>query len=152
MQAAKEAQNAKLKTQNTDVFELHNELSEKVSSLGLEKDFVMRWVNDGASGGERKKLEMAQAKTLKPRLAIFDEIDTGLDVDALKRVGEEISGLKKSGGSVILITHYQRILNYVRPDKVHIMVDGSIVQSGGAELAEKINESGYSYLKCPIQT
>ena len=152
MQAAREAQNAKRKAQNMDIFELHNELGEKVTSLGLDKDFVMRGLNDGASGGERKKLEMAQAKTLKPRLAIFDEIDTGLDVDALKKMGEEISELKKSGVSVILITHYQRILNYVRPDKVHIMVDGSIVQSGGAELAEKINESGYSYLKCPIQT
>ena len=152
MQAAREAQNAKRKAQNMDIFELHNELGEKVSSLGLDKDFVMRGLNDGASGGERKKLEMAQAKTLKPRLAIFDEIDTGLDVDALKKMGEEISELKKSGVSVILITHYQRILNYVRPDKVHIMVDGSIVQSGGAELAEKINESGYSYLKCPVQT
>src|SRR3989338_6955191 len=89
MQAAREAQNAKRKAQNMYIFELHNELSEKVTSLGLDKDFVMRGLNDGASGGEGKKLEMAQAKTLKPRLAIFDEIDTGLDVDALKKMGEE---------------------------------------------------------------
>lgn len=135
----------------SDVFKLHEELGGKIASLGLNKDFVMRAVNDGASGGERKKLEMAQAKVLKPRLAIFDEIDTGLDVDALKLMGEEISALKNEGAAVVLITHYQRILNYVRPDKVHIMVDGKIVQSGGADLAEKINETGYSYLKCPVE-
>ncbi|MEK7567193.1 MAG: Fe-S cluster assembly ATPase SufC [Patescibacteria group bacterium] len=134
-----------------DIFELRKNISEKFLKLGLADDFIMRGVNDGASGGERKKLELAQMQMLEPKLAIFDEIDTGLDVDALKKIGEEIADLKNKGTAVILITHYQRILNYVRPDKVHIMMAGRIVKSGGTDLAEKINESGYSYLKCPIE-
>jgi|SRR3989344_3658081 len=136
---------------SSDVFGLRDEIAQKFSKIGLSDDFIMRPVNDGASGGERKKLEMVQAKILKPALAIFDEIDTGLDVDALKQVGEEIASLKRRGTAVVIITHYQRILKYIRPDRVHIMVDGSIVKSGGAELAEKISESGYSYLKCPVE-
>src|SRR3989344_3527099 len=142
MQAAKNSQ---------DVFGLRDEIAQKFSNLGLSDDFIMRPVNDGASGGERKKLELAQSQMLLPKLAIFDEIDTGLDVDALKKIGEEIASLKRRGTAVVIITHYQRILKYIRPDRVHIMVDGSIVKSGGAELAEKISESGYSYLKCPVE-
>lgn len=135
----------------SDVFELRDEIAGKFSKIGLADDFIMRAVNDGASGGERKKLELAQAKMLEPKLAIFDEIDTGLDVDALKKIGEEIGLMRKNKTAVILITHYQRILKYIKPDKVHIMMDGKIVKSGGADLAEKIGESGYSYLKCPVE-
>jgi len=142
MQAAKNSQ---------DVFGLRDEIAQKFSNLGLSDDFIMRPVNDGASGGERKKLELAQSQMLLPKLAIFDEIDTGLDVDALKKIGEEISEFKNNGTAVVLITHYQRILKYVRPNKVHIMMDGKIVKSGNADLAERIGKSGYSYLKCPIQ-
>jgi len=141
MQAAKNA---------PDVFKLREEISANVSRLGLSDEFVMRGVNDGASGGERKKLELAQAQMLKPKLAIFDEIDTGLDVDALKKIGEEIELMRKQKIAVVLITHYQRILKYIKPDKVHIMMDGRIAKSGSADLAERIGESGYSYLKCPI--
>lgn len=138
------------RTSVPNVFELRDEIAGKFSKIGISDDFIMRAVNDGASGGERKKLELAQAKMLEPKLAIFDEIDTGLDVDALKKIGEEIGLMRKNKTAVILITHYQRILRYVKPDKVHIMMDGKIVKSGGADLAEKIGESGYSYLKCPI--
>ncbi|QQG46472.1 MAG: Fe-S cluster assembly ATPase SufC [Candidatus Niyogibacteria bacterium] len=151
MQAAGEARSIKRKTKNnTDIFGLRDEIGKRFSKIGLADDFIMRAVNDGASGGERKKLELAQMQMLGPRLAVFDEIDTGLDVDALKKIGEEISVFKDKGMAVILITHYQRILRYIKPDKVHIMIDGEIVKSGSADLAERIGESGYSYLKCPI--
>lgn len=135
---------------SSDVFKLRDEIAQKFLKIGVSDDFIMRPVNDGASGGERKKLELAQAQILSPKLAMFDEIDTGLDVDALKKIGEEIQKFKNKNTAVILITHYQRILRYLKPDKVHIMMEGKIVKSGGAELAEKINETGYSYLKCPI--
>ena len=142
MQAAKKS---------SDVFGLRDEIAQKFSKIGLPEDFIMRGVNEGASGGERKKLELVQMQMLEPKLAIFDEIDTGLDVDALKQIGQEIGQLKLRGIATILITHYQRILRYIQPDKVHIMMDGRIVKSGEADLAEKIGESGYSYLKCPIE-
>ncbi len=135
---------------SSDVFGLRDEIAGRFSKIGLSDEFIMRPVNDGASGGERKKLELAQSQMLKPRLAIFDEIDTGLDVDALKKIGEEIDLMREQKTAVILITHYQRILKYIKPDRVHIMMDGKIVKSGEADLAERIGESGYSYLKCPI--
>ena len=134
-----------------DVFGLRDEIAGRFSKIGLSDDFIMRPVNDGASGGERKKLELTQSQMLGPKLVIFDEIDTGLDVDALKKIGEEIELMRKQKIAVVLITHYQRILKYIKPDKVHIMMDGKIIKSGSADLAERIGESGYSYLKCPAE-
>lgn len=111
--------------------------------LSLDPAFLSRGIHDGFSGGEKKKLEMLQALVLKPKYAVFDEIDTGLDVDALKVVSIGISQLQKNGTGVIIITHYNRILKYVTPDVVHVLVKGVIVQTGKAILAKQIEKSGY---------
>lgn len=119
-------------------------LVEKAQNLGLTREFLRRSLNDGFSGGEKKKAEMLQAIVLQPKFAIFDEIDTGLDIDALKVVGQGIGELVKAGAGVIIITHYQRILRYVKPDMVHILKDGIIVKSGGYDLAKQIEKEGYA--------
>jgi Fe-S cluster assembly ATP-binding protein len=111
--------------------------------LRIEDTFLSRGIHDGFSGGEKKKIEMLQALILKPKFAIFDEIDTGLDVDALKVVAHGISLLSSGGTGVIIITHYQRILKYLKPDVVHILVKGNIVKTGKAALAKQIEEKGY---------
>lgn len=112
--------------------------------LRIEESFLNRGIHDGFSGGEKKKMEILQALMLAPKFAIFDEIDTGLDVDALKIVASGIDLLQKQGSGVIVITHYQRILRYIKPDTVHIFVDGRIVDEGDYRLAKKIEEKGYS--------
>ncbi len=111
--------------------------------LNLDESLLRRGIHDGFSGGEKKKIEMLQALVLRPKFAVFDEIDTGLDVDALKAVSMGISLLRKSGVGIIIITHYQRILKYVKPDYVHILVSGNVVKTGSAALAKKIEDSGY---------
>jgi len=113
-------------------------------ALGLAEDFLMRSVNEGFSGGEKKKLEMLCAVTVSPAYMILDEIDTGLDVDALKTIAKAITTLQSQGTGVLIITHYQRILKYIRPTKVHILVNGKIVQTGNASLAKTIEHNGYS--------
>lgn len=113
------------------------------AELNLDSSFLHRSINDGFSGGERKKAEMLQALVLTPKFAIFDEIDTGLDVDALKAVARAIELLRTRGVGVIIITHYQRILKYVVPDVVHILVAGKIAKTGKADLARQIEEHGY---------
>lgn len=115
----------------------------KAKELSLDEGFLRRSVNEGFSGGERKKVEMLQALVLSPKFAVFDEIDTGLDVDALKSVARAIDLLQKQGVGVIIITHYQRILKYVDPNVVHVLVNGHIVKTGGAQLARDIEENGY---------
>lgn len=137
----KAAQEAKSEKQG-NIFELRKKLLGALSPLGLGDEFIMRSVHQGSSGGEKKKIELAQLLTLKPKLAILDEIDTGLDVGALKAVGETIARIKKNT-AIILITHYQRILKYVIPDKVHIMHGGKIVKSGDKSLAQQIDLNGY---------
>lgn len=112
--------------------------------LSLTESLLRRGINDGFSGGEKKKVEMLQALVLNPAFAIFDEIDTGLDVDALKAVAYGIEELRERGTGILIITHYQRILRYVKPDYVHVLVDGSIVKTGGWQLAEAIEKKGYS--------
>ncbi|KKQ44530.1 MAG: FeS assembly ATPase SufC [Candidatus Nomurabacteria bacterium GW2011_GWC1_37_9] len=109
----------------------------------MPREFLKRSLNEEFSGGEKKKLEMLQALVLAPKLAVFDEIDTGLDVDALKIVAEGINRLKKIGSGILLITHYQRITKYARPDYVHILSNGRIAASGGMELAEHVEKDGY---------
>ncbi len=118
-------------------------VKEYASALKISDEFLARGIHDGFSGGEKKKVEMLQALVLSPKYAIFDEIDTGLDVDALKVVATGISMLKKHGTGVIVITHYQRILKYIAPDVVHILVHGKIVQTGGPDLARQIEDDGY---------
>lgn len=114
------------------------------ATLKLEEDLLRRGIHDGFSGGEKKKIEMLQALVLPTKYAIFDEIDTGLDVDALKAVSIGIALLRKRGVGVLIITHYQRILKYVKPDVVHILVEGKIVDEGNAQLAKTIEKNGYS--------
>ena len=124
--------------------EFNQHLTENAAALGLNESFLQRCLDDGCSGGERKKVETLQALILEPKFAIFDEIDTGLDVDALKVVSQGISCLVKQGTGVLLITHYQRIFRYLKPDWVHVLIDGRIVQSGGYEVVERIEKEGYA--------
>lgn len=113
-------------------------------ALHIDEAFLSRGIHDGFSGGEKKKMEMLQALVLAPKIAIFDEIDTGLDVDALKVVAHGITLLKEKGTGVIVITHYQRILDHVTPDVVHIFIKGKIVKTGPASLAKEIEKEGYA--------
>ena len=119
--------------------EEHKKAEKAVEDLKMREDLAHRYLNEGFSGGERKRNEILQLKVLKPKFAILDEIDSGLDVDALKIVGENVSNLINENFGCILITHYQRILDHIKPNFVHIMIDGVIVLSGGMELIEKID-------------
>lgn len=125
------------------VWEFHELLVKKAQSLGIPNDFLRRNLNEEFSGGEKKKLEMLQAIVLQPKYAIFDEIDTGLDVDALQIVAGGIEQLKKEGTGILVITHYQRILKFAQPDYVHILVKGKIVESGDYKLAKEVEKNGY---------
>ena len=127
------------------VRELRQELVKHLASLKLSEDFISRPLNEGFSGGEKKRSEILQMMALKPKLVILDEIDSGLDVDGLKIVATAIKKYTRSNpqSSVLLITHYARILKYLKPDFVHIMMDGKIIKSGKANLAQKVEEKGY---------
>jgi Fe-S cluster assembly ATP-binding protein len=117
---------------------------EKASALKMNTDMLKRFVNVGFSGGEKKRNEMVQMSILDPKLAILDETDSGLDIDALKTVAEGINAQRRDDTAILLITHYQRLLDYVQPDVVHVMLDGKIVKSGGKELAIELEEKGYA--------
>jgi len=121
-------------------------LKPKLKDLEMNSDFLYRPVNEGFSGGEKKKNEILQMKVLNPRLAILDETDSGLDVDALKIVANGVNSFKNKFNATILITHYQRLLNYIEPDYVHIIKDGKIVSSGDKSLALKVEKEGYDWL------
>ncbi|MCF7932393.1 MAG: Fe-S cluster assembly ATPase SufC [Acholeplasmataceae bacterium] len=121
-----------------------------VAELKMRPDLAHRYLNEGFSGGERKRNEILQLKTLRPKFAILDEIDSGLDIDALKIVGENVVDLVDDAFGCILITHYQRILDHIKPTVVHIMIDGAIVLSGGQELIEKIDQGGYEWIKTDL--
>ncbi|MCL4338697.1 Fe-S cluster assembly ATPase SufC [Patescibacteria group bacterium] len=133
----------KLHNPALSVWEFNEMLVKEAKKLSIPQDFLRRSLNEAFSGGEKKKLEMLQAVILSPKYAVFDEIDTGLDVDALKIVATGIEQLKKKKTGVIVITHYQRILKYARPDFVHILVGGRIVASGNRNLAKEVEENGY---------
>jgi Fe-S cluster assembly ATP-binding protein len=133
-----------------DIFDFQDMLVEKMEMLEMDPVFAERSVNEGFSGGEKKRNEILQLAMLEPRLAVMDETDSGLDIDALKVVSAGINRIKSQQGddmAVLLITHYQRMLNYVKPDHVHVMVDGRIVQSGGPELALQLEEKGYDWAR-----
>lgn len=119
------------------------ELFAAMKKLGMHESFAKRSLNDGFSGGEKKRTEMLQMIMLKPKIAILDECDSGLDIDGLKMVAKAVNTLVKSGTAVIMITHYQRILEFIKPDKVHVFAHGKIIQSGSAALAKRINKMGY---------
>jgi Fe-S cluster assembly ATP-binding protein len=126
-------------------------LVEKMETLGMDPSFMSRYLNDGFSGGEKKRLEMLQLAVLEPSFAVLDETDSGLDVDALKHIAESIASLRASergrDTGFLIITHYPRILHYVRPDIVHVMLDGRIVKTGDAQLAELIESQGYDAIR-----
>ncbi len=145
----KAAINAKRKyngDQEIDAFEFMQLVKDKSKALNIDTALLNRPVNDGFSGGEKKRNEIFQMAMLDPRLAIMDETDSGLDIDALKVVADGINSLRGNGRGFIVITHYQRLLNYIVPDYVHVLNDGKIVRSGGKELAEELEEKGYSWL------
>ncbi|NQY73997.1 MAG: Fe-S cluster assembly ATPase SufC, partial [Candidatus Margulisbacteria bacterium] len=140
------AYNAKmkhLKKDEMDPMEFEVFLKEKLKLVKMPLDFMNRQVNHGFSGGEKKRNEIVQCAVLEPKLSILDETDSGLDIDALKTVAEGINTLKKPDNAILMITHYQRILEYVTPDVVHVMIDGRITQSGDKSLALSLEETGY---------
>ena len=128
---------------NFSVFEIRKELSENLQHLGLSDEFIMRSVHQDSSGGEKKKIELAQMQVLKPKLAILDEIDTGLDVDSMKMIQRLISRARRKT-AMILITHSPKLVRYIKPDKVHIMIGGRIVKTGSKDLARDVEKKGYN--------
>ena len=132
--------------ENVSLFKFIRSLDKAVTELKMSPDMPHRYVNEGFSGGERKRNEILQLKMLKPSFAILDEIDSGLDVDALRIVGENINSMRGPEFGAIIITHYQRLLEYIDVDFVHIMIGGRIVYTGGKELIKKIDEEGYDWL------
>jgi Fe-S cluster assembly ATP-binding protein len=125
------------------VLEFRNQLENQMDRVGIDRSFIKRSVNQGFSGGEKKRFEILQLGLLDPSLAILDEPDSGLDVDALKAIAKAIRQFKSSNKAIIIITHYQRILQYIKPDAVHILVNGNIVRSGSKELADEVELNGY---------
>jgi Fe-S cluster assembly ATP-binding protein len=122
-------------------------LKEKMATLRMDESFAGRYLNDGFSGGEKKRAEILQMAVLKPEIAIMDETDSGLDIDALRIVSEGVNALAGPGLGVLVITHYQRILNYIKPHHVHVMIDGRIELSGGPELAGDLENRGYEWVR-----
>ena len=122
-------------------------IKEKLSQVKMDESYLKRAVNEGFSGGEKKRNEILQMLTLNPSLAVLDETDSGLDIDALKTIAHGINQYRREDRAIILITHYQRLLKYAVPDHVHVLMDGNIVKSGGKELALELEEKGYSWLE-----
>ena len=132
--------------ENISAKELLQLFKEKCELLNIDKEYLSRSLNEGFSGGEKKRNEIFQMAMMEPKLSILDETDSGLDIDALKIVANGVNSLKSSSNCIILITHYQRLLNYIVPDFVHILKDGKIVMSGDKSLAQKLEKEGYSFL------
>ncbi len=130
-----------------DAMEFLTFVRERMKLVEMDEKFLNRSVNEGFSGGEKKRNEIFQMAVLEPRLAIMDETDSGLDIDALKIVANGVNTLRNEDNAFVVITHYQRLLNYIVPDFVHVLVDGRIVESGGKELALKLEEHGYDWVK-----
>ena len=133
--------------ENISLFKFIPKYDKAVKDLKMREDLPHRYLNEGFSGGEMKRNEILQMKMLNPSFAVLDEIDSGLDVDALKIVGENVSAMVGDTFGCLLITHYQRLLDYIKPDYVHIMLKGKVVKSGGRDLIEKIDQMGYDWIK-----
>jgi len=135
--------------EEVDIFDFQEELEGKMEMLEMDTAFATRSVNEGFSGGEKKRNEILQLAMLEPELAVMDETDSGLDIDALRVVTSGINKIKEknSGMAILLITHYQRMLNYITPDRVHVMAEGRIIRSGGPELALELEERGYDWVR-----
>ncbi len=133
--------------QELDAFDFLKMVKEKAKMVKLDPELLTRAVNEGFSGGEKKRNEIFQMAVLEPKLAILDETDSGLDIDALRIVAEGVNALRSKDRAIIVVTHYQRLLNYIEPDFVHVMVEGRLVKSGGKELALELEEKGYGWLE-----
>ncbi|MFC7322189.1 Fe-S cluster assembly ATPase SufC [Halobacillus campisalis] len=123
------------------------EMDEAMDTLDMDKNMAQRYLNEGFSGGEKKRNEILQLMMIKPAIAILDEIDSGLDIDALKVVAKGINEMRNENFGCLTITHYQRLLNYITPDKVHVMMQGRVVKTGGPELAQRLEAEGYDWIK-----
>ena len=144
------AYNEKMKhhgQEELDPLEFNDYLKEKAKIVDMDPQFFKRSVNEGFSGGEKKRNEILQMAVLEPTLAILDETDSGLDIDALRIVAEGVNKLRSPDNAIILVTHYQRLLNFIVPDQVHVLADGKIVKEGGKELAIELEEKGYDWVK-----
>lgn len=146
------ALNARRKAENPEdkgmpIPEFRKMLKEQMSLLKMDQNVAGRYLNDGFSGGEKKRAEILQMATLRPEIAILDETDSGLDIDALRVVADGVNALMGSDMGVLVITHYQRLLNYIEPNFVHIMLDGKIVESGGPDLALHLEDQGYDWVR-----
>ena len=139
--------NGQAKSHLMPMREFRRELLQKMKDLGVDQTFARRYVNDGFSGGEKKRVEILHMAMAEPKFAVLDETDSGLDIDALRIVAEGVSSLTGPNLGVLLITHYQRLLNYIKPDHVHILLDGQLVESGGPELAETLEAKGYDWVR-----
>lgn len=139
--------NAARKNEPMLVRDFRKMLEDKFELVGMDRSFATRYLNEGFSGGEKKKAEVVQLAVLRPKFAVLDETDSGLDIDALKLVSDGINSIKSSEVGIMLITHYQRILRYVKPQFVHVMVKGKVAVSGGPELAEKLEQEGYRWIE-----
>ena len=123
------------------------EMDAKMDTLDMDKNMAQRYLNEGFSGGEKKRNEILQLMMIEPAIAVLDEIDSGLDIDALKVVAQGINEMRNDAFGCLIITHYQRLLNYITPDKVHVMMQGRVVKSGGPELSQRLEEEGYDWIK-----
>ncbi|HCY1339456.1 TPA: Fe-S cluster assembly ATPase SufC [Staphylococcus aureus] len=133
--------------QEINLMQFIKKLDKNMDFLDIDKDMAQRYLNEGFSGGEKKRNEILQLMMLEPKFAILDEIDSGLDIDALKAVSKGINQMRGENFGALMITHYQRLLNYITPDKVHVMYAGKVVKSGGPELAKRLEEEGYEWVK-----
>jgi Fe-S cluster assembly ATP-binding protein len=129
------------------VMEFRRRLLDKMRMLRMDPKFAARYLNEGFSGGEKKRNEVLQMALLEPTLALLDETDSGLDIDALRIVADGVNRLRRPDNAAVVVTHYQRILNYITPDRVHVLIDGRIVRSGGPELAEQLEAQGYDWVR-----
>jgi Fe-S cluster assembly ATP-binding protein len=133
-----------------DALDFMTLVRERMAQLNIDETLLNRPVNEGFSGGEKKRNEIFQMAVLEPRLAILDETDSGLDIDALKIVAEGVNAMRRPDRAFLLVTHYQRLLNYIVPDVVHVLAEGRIVRTGGKELALELEEKGYGWLEAPV--
>ncbi len=133
--------------QTADTAQFDRDLKTNLGYLGMDEALLKRSLNEGFSGGEKKRVEVLQMATIRPVFAILDEPDSGLDIDAVKAVGETVAKLHRPDAGILVITHYQRILKYLKPDRVHVMVDGVVALSGGRELAEELEQKGYDWVR-----
>ncbi|WP_367008595.1 Fe-S cluster assembly ATPase SufC [Staphylococcus capitis subsp. urealyticus] len=133
--------------QEINLMQFIKKLDKEMDFLDIDQDMAQRYLNEGFSGGEKKRNEILQLMMLEPKFAILDEIDSGLDIDALKVVSKGINQMRGEDFGALMITHYQRLLNYITPDKVHVMYGGKVVKSGGPELAKRLEEEGYEWVK-----